>query len=112
MKTKLSFVDGGRRLLRLLVGLLGCALHGLGLLAAGNSRVLSRMAFLILFNAASRVDEFLLTRVERMTVGTNFNLRLCNRRAGFDNVATNANDFCVCVICWVDFRLHTDVAGM
>jgi hypothetical protein len=112
MQASLSFVDGGRSLLRLLVGLLRGTLHGLRLLAANNSRRLCRVALLILFNAAGRVDELLLTRVERMAVGANFNLRLCNGRAGFDDVAANADDFCVCVICWVDFRLHTDVAGM
>lgn len=112
MSTSLSFVDRRRRLLRLLVGLLRSALHGLSLLAARNRGRLSCMAFLVLLNAASRVDQFLLPRKERMAVGTNFNMRLCDGRAGFNDVAANADDFRVCVICGVDFRLHTDVAGM
>jgi hypothetical protein len=46
------------------------------------------------FDAAGGIDQFLLTRKEGMTGGTNFHLDVFDRGSGFDNVPAGAADLC------------------
>jgi hypothetical protein len=46
------------------------------------------------FNSTGRIDEFLLSRKERMTRGTNFDVDVLYRRARFDHIPAHAGDLC------------------
>jgi hypothetical protein len=49
-------------------------------------------------DTSSGIDHFLLTRIERMACGTNFNLEVFRGGLGFDHIAARAMDFTKLII--------------
>lgn len=106
--SKLGFVKLCRLLLCLLCNLLRCTLGGLCLLAehAALGGFCSRL-LLELLDATSRVDKLLLPGVERMAIGTKFDVDVFHGRTSCNHIAARTNDLGVRVIGRMNIRLHS-----
>lgn len=81
---------------------LGC----LGFFASCSASRLLRSLFLELLNTTRRIDKLLLTRVEWVARGTQFNVNVIHRRTSLELITTCANNRCVWVVGWVEIGLH------
>jgi len=78
--------------------------------AGANSHKLAEILFQLVFpfeafDAPRRIDEFLLSRKERMASGANFDLDRFHRRTGLKRVSAGARDGRQEIV-WMDALFH------